>query len=324
MKKRETPEVKTINNSLNRLPSKTAMELGVQAVQYKDNVFFSGNNSYKKVYIFRPAILNNKKAELVNALCNNFTNRFRFTMCLKNKDGKLSAYMFLTVYFEYATYYEAKEAIAEFEELLAKNISSVFNISITACNLETVLTYVHMNSAGEFKEMDTDYLFERNGVKKIYTDVTSSGNGFFSCSAVSNRHGIVFVGKNYSDDTAELTRLFTDNDGYYQFFVEFQRYNEADREMYKKELNKRYCVYNEIDESDIYNMSYSLVVFTESKDTLSDLNKIIIEFYNKKNIQLMNGSGRERDIYLSCASLGLREFHSMQNVNLNVISSLLL
>jgi hypothetical protein len=317
-------EIKNINSSLNQLPKKTERELGVQAVQYNDNVFYSGNNSYKKIYIFRPSILGNKRGELVKALCHTFNNRIRLTSYLKNKDGKLSSYMFLTVYFEYASYYEAMTAINEFEIQLSRYIASILNIQIAACDLETVLTYVHMTSTGEMREMDTDYLFEKNGVDKIYASVKQNGDGTFSCKNVPNRYGITYIGKNYPDEPTELTNLFTQNDGSYQYFIEFQRYSDVDRELYKKELNKRYCTDKNINNEDIYNMTYALTAITDDESNFGKINSSILEFYDDKNIQIMTGSGREADIYLSCASLGLREFHSMQNVSLNVISNLLL
>ena len=49
-----------------------------------------------------------------------------------------------------------------------------------------------------------------------------------------------------------------------------------------------------------------------------------MKFYDSKKIQIMPGAGRAKEIFFSSSSLGLRDFSSMQNVNCNMISDLLL
>ena len=96
-RKLEEKRIRDINNSLRQLSRSAQEELGVMAIQEQEHVFFCGNGIYKKIYTFRPAILKNKKNELIRALCSLFDNRMRLTMCVKNKNERLSAYMFLTV-----------------------------------------------------------------------------------------------------------------------------------------------------------------------------------------------------------------------------------
>lgn len=141
-RKQEERKIREINNSLKYLSSPVQKEIGILAVQEQDNVFLCEDKMYKKVYTVRPAVLKNKKNELIKALCNGFHNRIRFTQILKNNGDKLGNYMFMTVNFEAETYYEARKKITEFENKLRMEITSILNIDIQTCTLDSLLSYI--------------------------------------------------------------------------------------------------------------------------------------------------------------------------------------
>ena len=92
-------KIKKINRSLTYLPKSYQNIIDVLAIQKEEHVYFAGNNLYKKIYMFKPASLGNMRAAFIKTLTDKFDNRIRFTMCTRNKDGKLSTYMFMTVNF---------------------------------------------------------------------------------------------------------------------------------------------------------------------------------------------------------------------------------
>lgn len=317
--------IKKINKSLINLPRNTQKELGVQSVQHNDNVFYTGNNVYKKIYEFKPSFLGKMKYEFIKELINLYNNRFRFSFYIINKSGKINVYTFLTVYFECADYFEAKQCIKDFETSFSRDIAPILNITVLECSLDTILTYVHLNCTGELKEIDTDLLFEKKGVDKIYTDIRLTDiPNIFECLNVQNRYGSIYVGNYISDDVANIINYFSLNDGTYQYSVEFQKYNNEEKDMYQREIKRKYCDESAQLNEEFINMSFIISTIDSDISSLSETNQALIEYFKKNGILLLPGIGREKDIFISCASIGLKEFHSMYNVNRNIVSELLL
>lgn len=325
MDRNEKNMIKKINKSLVCLPRHTQIELGVQSVQYDDNVFFSGNNIYKKIYVFKPSNLGEKKHEFIKALLSMYDNRFRLSSYIVNKEGKINIYVFFTVYFDCVDYFEARKKITDFETGFKRDVARLLHITFEECSLETILTYVHLNCTGELKEIDTDLLFAKKGVEKIYTDVqvTDSFN-IFSCKNVKDRYGSVYLGSIYGDDVSNIIAYFSKNEGTYQYSIEFQRYNDDERAMYQRELKRKYCAESAQLDSDFVNMSFILSVIASDKNELTEIDTRIVDYFKDNGIILSAGTGREKDIYISCASIGLKEFHSMKNVDTRIVSSLLM
>ena len=320
-RKLEAKRIKDINNSLSYLSNSSRKELGILAIQKEENVFFCGNNIYKKVYTFKPALLNNKKLELLKALCGMFQNRIRLSLCLKNKDGKLNAYMFMTVTFIATSFYEVQKEISSFESEINRNICSILHIQIVPCNLENTLTFIHMNCTGEMKKFDTNRLFQKKLTGSLFAEATATEPGAFKCG---NRYGVLYIGKDFPQKTEDVMSIFATYEGTYQMCIDFQSYTEEDKEIFQYELKNKFSQEAKNKESVIVNATYLLTLISESKDSLCELDEKITEFYDMKNILLMPGVDRERDIQMSICTLGLSDFHSMQNVNLNVLSELLM
>lgn len=254
-RKQEERKIREINNSLKYLSSPVQKEIGILAVQEQDNVFLCEDKMYKKVYTVRPAVLKNKKNELIKALCNGFHNRIRFTQILKNNGDKLGNYMFMTVNFEAETYYEARKKITEFENKLRMEITSILNIDIQTCTLDSLLSYIIWNYSGRMQQIDTGQLFTSKTGLHFFDTCKDRGIGSFS---VDGNYGIVCIGKAYPDEMPDVTTMFAKQKATYQICVDFQSYSPEDKEIYQLVLNRRYCNEKyEADKENIVNMSYS-------------------------------------------------------------------
>ena len=321
-RKLEEKRIKAINNSLKYLSKSAQDELGVLSVQEQEHVFYCGGRVYKKIYTFKPAILKNKKNELIKALCELFDNRMRLTMCVKNKNKKLSAYMFLTVTFEADSYYEVQSVIHDFEEKLKSEIATILNISILECDLDSTLSYIYLNSTGEMKQMDIGQLFAKKGMHRIFEKCIDSADGKFVCG---NRHGISLVGKNYPRKLSNMSQIFYDQEGSFQICVDFKKFSNEDKEIFQYDLNRKYSTEKiELVSDEIINMSFFITAMTDTKEELDVLEQQLTLFYDTKKVQIMPGSGRAKNIFYSSSSLGLHDFRSMQNVTYDKISELLL
>ena len=312
-------KVKAINKSLSYLSKEKQSELGVVSVQQEENVFFCGDGCYKKVYMFHPASLGNKRTAFIKALTDRYDNRIRFSICTRNYKDKLSAYMFMTVTFQSETYYEVRKKIRSFEESLISEICSFLGISIKPCSIENVLTYSWMNFSGEMKKISPDILFGRT--EKIFKEMTECASGHFEAVG---RYGRTFVGKNYPDTTNGINEFMHQHEGAYYVVVDFQRFNDEEQHLYDFEIKNRYSLHNEVLKPNFINMSYFLTVLRNNSDSVKRLCNDAYQFYDNHGIQLMPGIGREKEIFLSSCSLGLVDFHSMQNASENIIGGLLL
>lgn len=319
-RKLEERRIREINNSLKYLSKSIQKESGILAVQEQDNVFLCEDKMYKKVYTIRPAILQNKKCEFVKALCNTFHNRIRLTQILKNNGDKLGSYMFMTVFFEAESYYDVKKDIEKFEDKLKKEITSILYIDIQDSTLDSVISYMFLNYSGKMQQLNLSQLFTSKSGLHIFDTCKNNINGEFY---YEGNYGMTCVGKDYPEAMPEMTKLFNEHEAVYQICIDFQSYCQNDKDIYQLALNRRYCNEKiELDNTDVVNLSFSLVAISNDKQQLNDLANNIFEYYDDKHVLIMPGAGRAKDIFLSISSLGMKDFHSMQNSNVQIISNL--
>ena len=69
-------------------------------------------------------------------------------------------------------------------------------------------------------------------------------------------------------------------------------------------------------------MSYFLATIKDDSKQLEDMTERIFDFFDAEQVLLMPGVGRTQEIFLSMSSLGMKDFHSMQNTNPRIISKL--
>lgn len=318
-KKLEEKRIKEINNSLRFFSGTAQKDFGVLAIQEEDNVFFCGESLYKKIYMVKPGILGNKRKAFMSALLSSFDNQMRLTMCLKNREHKLSSYMFLTVSYSADTYYEAKAIIKEFEESLSSEITKYLNIQITACDLESLLSYMYLNATGIMKQINTSNLFAKKN-SSIF-DVQKKDHLYFVCK---DRYGFVLNGKYYSENAADISKVFYDTEGSFLITVDFKRYSKNEKELFQYDFNQTYKFNSFEIEQEIVNVGYHVAGTADDENKCIQLKDKLTDFYNSKNILLMPSSERMDDMFSNCCMFGLKDLHSMQNSNVQLLSELLI
>lgn len=313
-------QIKKINNSLTYLPKSYQANLDVLAIQKEEHVYFAGNGLYKKIYMFKPATLGNKRVAFIKALTDRFNNRIRFTMCANNKNEKVSAYMFMTVDFKADSYYEVRKDIQAFEEDLMNRICVFLGITISACTIENALTYIYMNFTGEMKKIDINAFLGKNFSfdKKSLIDACENGR-FLS----GEKKGCVYLGKDYPDSTDGVTQFIKLHNGTFYIVVDLQKYDDDDLHVFDYELKNRYSLVSDREYEKKINMTY-VFSWVKGKDELTESkNDEVMTFYDNLGIQLMPAVGREERAFFSSCFLGLRDFRSMQNASPDMIGGLL-
>jgi len=316
-----TKKIKGINNSLTYVTKEMQKELDVLAVQKDEHVYFCGNNIYKKIYMFHPASLGNKRVAFIKALTDRYNNRIRFSICTKNKNGKVSAYMFMTVSFEGENYYEVRQVITEFENSLMKNICAFLGIKVDACNLENALTYIHMNYSGEMKKINPDILFGKGKAVKLFKEIDKCSCGRFECL---NRYGVSYIGKNYLNNTDGINYFMQEHEGTYFIVVDFQGFSEEEQLVYDLDMRNKYNLHNETEKPHFINMTYVFTSLLDDEKKVDSFTDDLMRFYDSKGVLIMPAVEQEKITFISSCSLGLVDYRSMQNASEELIGGLLL
>lgn len=314
-------KIKAINNSLTYLTKDMQSELDVLAVQKDEYVYFCGNNLYKKIYMFHPASLGNKRVAFIKALTDRYNNRIRFSICSKNINEKISAYMFMTVSFEGENYYEVRQIIEEFENSLMKNICAFLGIKVETCSLENSLTYIYMNYSGELKKINPEVLFGKDKAVKLFKEINNCSGGSFESL---NRYGLSFVGKNYLHNTDGINYFMREHEGTYFVVVDFQGFNEEEQHVYELDTRNKYNLHNETAKNHLINMTYLFTALLSDSDSAKSFSDEFMRFYDNKGVLIMPAIGTEKKVFASSCSLGLVDYRSMQNASEEIIGGLLL
>ena len=322
LSKEEIRRIKQLNRSLVSLPKPTQQSLGILAVQREDGVFFLGNNQYVKIYLVKPAVLNEKRKQLVTKLCEITGNRIRITSFCKTYNQRLIAYTFMAVYYKAYNYAGAYDEISEFEKRLNEEVCRNLGITISKCALDDALVYMRMNCSGELKIIEHSDMMSKNGdwKKNLFADVSETKAGTFQCL---EKYGVCFTGNFYDNSNINIDNILMQIPGNILFAVEIQKVDEEDEKLLKHELTNKYSVDCDIEESTV-NMKYLMSVMFEDETTRNEVKKTIMSLYDQNKILLNPCSGREKEAYYSLCSIGVIDFHSMRNASTEQAGSLLI
>jgi len=320
--KEEKKKIAQINSSLTYFSASIQNELGAIAIQKDDNVFYCGNNIYKKIYVIRPAVLTDKKLIFLKGLVQLFSNRIRLSLSIKNQNGNVNGSMFMTVFFEHDTYYEAKQEIMKFEAQLNSKICRILGITITQCNLDQILSFISLNVNGELRNISSDYLFEKKSSFNCFDNLSDAEAGYFRNK---DKYGVALIGKYFPLEGKDFNNFLRMNEGNYQIVFDFQAISDDDKELFRMLLEGKYnSKLKEQINDDFINLTYFIIVQTPEKETIKKINKDAFRFFDDNNIVIMPGMNREIDMFVSSCTLGLRDFHLMQNTKINIAANLLI
>lgn len=320
--KAEKKRIESINNSLKYFSAPIQNELGALAIQQEDNIFFCGNNIYKKIYIVRPAFIKEKKNMFLRTISQLFTNRIRLSLCVNNKSNSLNGSMFMTVFFDCDTYYDALLEVKQFEKEYKNKITRILGIDISCCKLEQLLGFIHMNITGEIKAMNKIDLYGKKSRYDMFDKFSDAKGGFFKNG---EKYGLALVGKYFPSVGNDFTDFLKQNEASYQIIFDFQAISEEDEKLFKLLLEEKYNSKFKDDDRDLFiNLTYTIITQTQDYEEIKRINKEAFRFFDTNKIVIMPGMNREKEIFCSSCTLGLRDFHIMQNTKLDIASNLIL
>ena len=320
--KEQLRKEKRLNRSLIYVSKSVQNETGLMAIQMEDGVFFLGNGKYMKIYSIKAPSLAEKKAAFVKAMLELTNNRIRISTFYKKRNEKASAYSFVSIYYEAFNYAEASVVIRDFEKDMEDKVCRPLNILISNCSVETSLTFLHMNCAGEMKQYSHEILTSKKSDWKteVFPAVSDACVGNF---IYQDKCGICFSGKLFGDKQVSINDALMKLSGNIQIVVDFQKMTETEQGMFEYEMGRKYNCSLENYKKDVINATYLVSAFSENQEQQKMLRLQIMELFDKNRVLLMPCAGNESKVFSSICSLGIVDYHSMRNVNRDVISSLL-
>ena len=320
--KEEQLREKAINRSLTTL-SKSTQEIGVISIQKNDNVFFLGEKKYIKIYSMK-SVLNSRdmKQSFLNVIENTTSNRMRISVFCKNTELKSNIYMFITVYFEAEDYVGALKEIRKFENGFIEQAINQLGLNITECKLHDVFSIIYMNSSGKVKRFQDADVFsaKANWNELLLGELKSIHYGNFECN---EQHGKCYIAKEFPNKELNINTAYTESKGNVYCCIDIQTMTEEERQILEYEIKNKYNSRTDATNQKVVNVSYLVAVSAVSEDVLTEMSDTIEAVFESNDMLLLPCSGREEIVFKSICSLGLCDFHSMQNVSPAVVSGLL-
>lgn len=314
---------KKLNGSVRMLSKSTLESLGLAGIQEDDNVFFLGNNLYLKLYSLKKPALGDIRTQFVQKLMDATENRVRISTFHRNKDNKQSVYSFLSVYIEAVCYVDAKVQYEHMDDLLIRQQGCGLGIGIKSCSIDDVLMFIHMNGAGDMIRFEHNSMMGRRDNWKtiLLPEIEDMEEGTFKCG---ERYGFCLSGKIIPFVKNDINAILYQREGIVQTAIDLQRVQPEEEKLFRFELGKRYNTILEESKFALINMSYMVSFLSDSK-TARDQQRAYIEMeYDKRNFLMMPGARKENDIFCSICSLGIFNYHVMQNTYPSIAASLLL
>ena len=321
--KEELLREKELNRSLVALSKETQRDMGIFAIQKVDNVFFLGNKKYAKIYSLKSALNNpDRKKAFLKAMEKTTSNRFRISVFCKNTDIKSNFYMFITVYFEADDYVRAVMEIEKFESVFTENVVKGLSLNISECKISEILTVVYMNCCGKIKKFDDfeSALLKMNWKELLLGDLKNIHYGNFQGNG---NYGTCYIAKEFPGNAVELNDVYVKCKGNVFYCIDVQMLTEDEKQILECEIKNKYNSRIDVLSQNVMNLTYLLSVSAPTEDMLHEMNIQLRKEFEKNEVLLLLCSGREERCFDSICSLGLCDFHSMQNVGLEVVSSLL-
>lgn len=320
--KEQKQREKRLNNSLLCLSKSTQQSLGIISMQCDDGVFYLENDVYLKVYSLKFKSLSScNRNKFIKKLCDSSFCRMRLSSFVRNSgDIPEKILRFLTVYVNgrgYAAAYDEFEKIG----IILSKISEEFEVKITPCSINNVLTIIHMNISGEVKNYDINALVkQKEDLKKvIFPDMKEDYNEF---QVESSLYGISYNGTEFSNTLSGVYEYFEHMKYDIQSCVDIQVMTREETEIFNYNLKRRY---NHVLENNGIGRNVNLTFLLSVTNVSSEEREEVRErLRTEKSMLLIPCTGNQITAYSSICSLGLVDYHIMRNQQEELIGKLFL
>lgn len=308
------------NGSLRYFSKKTQKSIGIAAVQIDENVFYLGNNLYAKVYSLKFKN-EEKRGDFLCSLSIESRLRMRFSTIsrLHKENGKMTQ-RFLTVYISEKGYYNASMKYKEFAELL-HSYTEKYDVACEECSINNVLSISRLNTSNEYKDFNADDLLKNKGDAKyiIFSSIQEEANCF---SANNVFFGCCYKGVHFSEKMEEITEYFRECNYNILSSVDIQILSEDQLEIFNQNLKRRYChAMFDTTYQNIANVTFLLSVAGASDKDLEEIKRFM---HSIKDIVFIPCTGSQTRVYQSLGSLGIIDYHTMRNCNMETVGKLFL
>lgn len=296
---------------------------GILAINETYNILCLENNRYLKIYMLKTALGTTERKEAFVRGVNNVThNRMRISSFCVIDEAKITSYLFLTVFFEGLSHDNVISQVQDFENNFNLQLIEPLQLNVEACKIEDVMRCVHLNYTGEMKKYDKDTILstKSNWMQDVFVSPNKVHKGIFNNEY---KFGKCFIAKQLPENIQELSDMYKSLNGTVYFSVDIQHYTDEEKHVYFYDLNSKYNSRKDNQNDEIVNYTYLLSIMND-KENLSEMEQKIKDMFLKNNIYLVPAMGREKKIFDSICTLGVLDYTSMENGNIEAVCNLLL
>lgn len=321
--KEQLRKEREINSRLIPMSKRNRENLGIVAVEPKENVIALDNGYFVKIYSLKGVELSqNRKNILVESLLEFTEHRMRLSSF--KYDSTDSSLVFLSVYFPGSSYAEIIDDIREFDENIVNLMKNKFRVSFNVCGIGEVFMFAYMNFNGQMKRIEDSAVLNKatNLRRDFFRDIAEIEGGFQIQQ--SGKYGDCIMALQYPEKLKKnvFEAVKQVNRGYLSC-IDFQRISEEDFNSYEDVLNASFNTSVHHDFKNMVNITFVFGFLYDSVDDLISSELKLRDLLAETGMVFAPCTGIQRDVYESIASMGIYDYHCMRTVNSELISNLI-
>lgn len=326
--KAQIKKEKVMNAAMHRTSEKTAKTMGIVAVHPKESIFqtkpINGKSAFIKIFSIKG--LDNsdmRKKTLVHSLRTHISSR-RIRISSFQYSGSSAPIFFLSVYFYGNAYADIYDEVQEFNTVLESVLNENIRVTIKTCSISDIFMFIYMNYNGQVKKLSEKSILKKNADwgKEYLRYATNKDNGFQLDD--NGRFGCCYMTIQYPDEIEHIFEKIKQTGCAILSCVDMQNVPQKYIPAYKEYIEQIYTGNTETEKSSLLNVTFLFCVFANSEKEMKALDRFIKEHMEDNKLIVTNCTGVEGMVLDSIATMGLFDFHCMQNVNEDLIANLLI
>ena len=320
-KKREKAhkkEIERLNKMLCPVSQKTMDSLGIISFDAKVGTIRKVDNNWVKTYKIE-GMNDDNRNDFIDNLVNVLSVRARITSNFKLADSNR---LIRTDYMTFFVSAEVYETVKNTLDIEVEKINAISNeINLVEVSLNSYMNQVKRNFQYDGEELN----FERMNKKKndwktsafnaieLKDDSFKINDKVGACLQVIQFPGN--VEENFLQNLLEINLPM-------MFVVDIQPYKQEENEDYKKVLEKRFNTEIEDFENNYTNVGLTIIILTETVEKKDNLIDAIESFFSEENMVITPVYGNTADVLESSFSYGIKDYHSMRNMQSDQVKQL--
>lgn len=318
--KEHKKEIERLNRMLIPVSKKTYESLGIISFDSKVATLRQADNKWLKTYKIE-GLDDLNRDEFIDELVRLLPLRTRIT---SNFSEATDGHLIRTNYITFFTVGEIYESVKLELDDLVDRINQIFpEINLVEISSNCLMNQIRRNFLNSGAELDFDTLRKRkNNWKDIAFKEIALTDDYFE---IDDKTGVCMQVIQFpgSIDTNFLSVLLEWRSLPMMFITDIQPLDEASNDDFRRVLEKRFN--RKVEEpNEVYaNIGFTLVLLTDDKEKKEELIADIEDLFSQHSMIIAPVYGNTADVLESSFSYGIKDYHSMRNLEVDQVKRLI-